>query len=346
MGGVIGLTLTACTTDTIVDDLDQQNAETGSQYQTNSYNPNNPGYYNPGSGIPAIVGDNYYSPWDIKHRNDVIPTYTISNHTAGEGYSIFELHLTPYIGVAYYDGVNDGQYHDAYQASLNPPGLVADFTNGNYPNLYQNGNEIGELITAEPIILDGSSINHSEVSISSYADHCPVNPHTPGSSPGWNPENRFFDISNNATPQEKAVLARYGKVFFYEYTVILKSNGSVVGNGFIQVQNKTIQDPATYPYWEDTFVTNAFVPGKGNVGKLRYYHETDPLIAPSPFTSWVPNLQPNDPTVWCDSREVDYEFEWSHEEYFFGYPSHKISLYMGMGANLWMTSGHVISIGL
>lgn len=332
-------TLVACSED-VYQDADEQNAETGSQYQTNSYNPDNPGHYTPGSILNG-PGDNYYSPWDIKYRNDVIPTYTIMNHTAGEGYSIFELHLTPYIGLAYYDGVNDGQYHDAYQASLTPPALIADLTNGNYPNLYQNGNEIGELIPAKPIVLDGSSINHSEVSISSYADHCPVNPHTPGSSPGWNPEDRFFDISGAATPQEQDVLARYGKVFFYEYRVILKSNGSVVGNGFIQVENKTIQDPAAYTYWDDTFITNAFVPGKGNVGRLRYYHNTTTALAP--FTNWFHN---GGAGTWCDSREVDYEFEWPHEEYFFGYPSHKINLYMGMGVNLWLTSGHVITIGL
>jgi len=337
LGGVV--TLTACSSDTV---FDEQGTDEELPMGTNSFNPDNPGHYDPGSILNG-PGDNYYSPWDIKYRNDVIPTYTIMNHTAGEGYSIFELHLTPYIGLAYYDGVNDGQYHDAYQASLTPPALIADLTNGNYPNLYQNGNEIGELIPAKPIVLDGSSINHSEVSISSYADHCPVNPHAPGSSPGWNPEDRFFDISGAATPQEQAVLARYGKVFFYEYRVILKSNGNVVGNGFIQVENKTIQDPAAYPYWDDTFVTNAFVPGKGNVGRLRYYHNT---AAPTPFTSWLKNQGPGALNVWCDSREVDYELEYSHEDYFFGYPSHKINLYMGMGANLWQTSGHVITIGL
>ena len=336
-GGV--LTLVACS-DEIYNDV--QNTEE-SMYSTNSFNENNPGYYYPGAGFPPNgPGENYFSPWDIKYRHEVIPTYTIMNTVGSEHFSIFELHITPYIGLAYYDGVNDGRYHDAYQASINPPALIADLTNGNYPNLYQMGNEIGELIPAKPIVLDGSSIDHSEVSISSYADHCPVNPHTPGSSPGWNPHDRYFDISHIATPQEQTLLAAYGKVFFYEYSIILKSTGAVVGNGYIQVENKTIQDPITYTYWEDTFVNNAYVPGQGHVGNLRYYHNT---AAPAPFTEWLHNG--TSPQVWCDSREVDYELEYSHENNFFGAGApYKISLEMGMGVGLWQTSGHVISIGM
>jgi len=322
---------------------DVENTEE-SMYSTNSFNENNPGYYEPGAGFPPNgPGENYFSPWDIKYRHEVIPTYTIMNTVGSEHFSIFELHLTPYIGLAYYDGINDGRYHDAYQASINPPALIADLTNGNYPNLYQMGNEIGELIPAKPIVLDGSSIDHSEVSISSYADHCPVNPHTPGSSPGWNPHDRYFDISHIATPQEQNLLAAYGKVFFYEYSVILKSTGAVVGNGYIQVENKTIQDPINNTYWEDTFVGNAYVPGQGHVGKLRYYHNTTTAIFP--FTEWQHNL--TWPDVWCDSREVDYELEYSHENNFFGAGApYKISLEMGMGVGLWQTSGHVISIGM
>ena len=37
VGGVIGLTLTACTTDSVYDDVDQQTQQDGSQYQTNSF---------------------------------------------------------------------------------------------------------------------------------------------------------------------------------------------------------------------------------------------------------------------------------------------------------------------
>lgn len=172
----------------------------------------------------------------------------------------------------------------------------------------------------------------------SYSDHCPVYPHTAGSSPGWNPNDRYFQLVS-ATADEEALLAAYGKVFFYEYTVILKSNGSVVSNGFIQVENKTIQDPAAYPYWDDTFITNAFVPGKGNVGKLRYYHNTTTAL--TPFTTWSHN---GGVGTWCDSREVDYEFEYKHEENFAAFPSHKIILEMSMGVHLWLTSGHHIRI--
>lgn len=64
MGGVIALSLTACTTDSVFEDIDQQNAETGSQYQTNSFNDRNSGQYWGGGGL-RWFGINYISPWDI-----------------------------------------------------------------------------------------------------------------------------------------------------------------------------------------------------------------------------------------------------------------------------------------
>lgn len=169
-----------------------------------------------------------------------------------------------------------------------------------------------------------------------------MNPHTPGSSPGWNPEDRYFDISDTATAQEQDLLSKYGKVFFYEYTVILKSNGSIVGQGHLQVKNQTIQDPGAFHYWDDTFITNAYVPGRGHFGKLYYYHETNLLPGQWPFTEYFHNGV--FPDVWCDSREVDYQFEYPNEESLIGSPLHKINLDMAAGVGLWMTSGHHISI--
>ena len=58
MGGVIALTLTACTTDSVFEDMDQQtltNANNGLQNQTNTYT---------GSGKYGKFG----SPWDFKQK--------------------------------------------------------------------------------------------------------------------------------------------------------------------------------------------------------------------------------------------------------------------------------------
>ena len=252
--------------------------------------------------------------------------------------SPFELRLIPMIGLAYYDGQNDGRYHDSYEASFNPPALIADFNNGNYPNLYANGNEIGELIPAKTIILDGSQSENCEVAI--RQEHCPVNPIAPLTYPQYNPKGRFFDISHIATPQEQSLLAEYGKVFFYRYMVIRKSDGLTVGDGILQVHNETIKDPVAYPYWVDTGIHDATLPTGATTGKLRYYYNT--TTAQWPFTEWNPNQGPNAQWVWCDSREVDYEPVYHSEENLIG--GGTITLYMGMGASLWETSGHVISL--
>ena len=66
MGGVMCLTLTACSED-VYQEAEMQNEEAGSQYQTNSFNDNNSGIYWGNGGIREW-GDNYISPWDVWYR--------------------------------------------------------------------------------------------------------------------------------------------------------------------------------------------------------------------------------------------------------------------------------------
>ena len=141
-------TLTACSEDAF-QDAEKQNEETGSQFQTNSFNDNDSGTINPdGTKIP---GDNYASPWDIWYNRgytDKQPAYIITNGTV-ENISPFRLEVWAYAGLAYFDGANDGTYNDpniGVQFSLN---------NGNYPTLFANGKEVGNLVkTAVPFTLN------------------------------------------------------------------------------------------------------------------------------------------------------------------------------------------------
>lgn len=331
--GLMGLfTLMACSEDAIQDAEDQ-----GLQMSTNSFNPQDPGFYIPGAGFPPNhAGINYFSPWDIWYRGTgtVVPTYTYTN-MEGDASSPFVIVITPYVGLAYYDDTNDGLYHDPAQGNA----LIADLTNGNFPNLYKNGNEIGNVVRGENIILDGTSTVQNEVSIGSTIDHCPVvqgNVNT-----GWNPAHRYLNIDNTTTPQEKNLLAQYGKVHFYEVKVIERATGNtLVPNLPLQAQVSTFGDP--YASWQPTGVTiNLF----GSLNNLMYYKD----LVNGPGTNYTPNLPPSSPgtppvTV-CDSREVVFDNQFPDAYIFWlGTVKYEVRIIMGQGTGLWMASGHHIGI--
>ena len=53
--------------------------------------------------------------------------------------------ITPYIGLAYFDGADDGTY--------NTPTGAFNLTSGAYPNLYTGSSEYGNYVQANPIVL-------------------------------------------------------------------------------------------------------------------------------------------------------------------------------------------------
>lgn len=316
-------TLVACS-----DDVFQEAEEQGVPITTNSFNPSDPGYYDPGAGFPPNhEGINYVSPWDIWYRGTgtVIPTYTYTNLEAAH-YSPFVIEIIPYIGLAYYDDINDGLYHDTAQGNA----LIADLTTGNFPNLYQNGNEIGNLIRGQRIRLDGTTLQENEVSIGSTIDHCPViqgNINT-----GYNPLKRYLNINGPATTQETDLLSQYGKVYFYEVIVYERANPSnvLVPNQRIQIQCETF---ATGD-WQPTGVT---VSPFGTPHDLVYYKD----LINGPGTVYTQNQ----PGSVCDSREVMFQNQYPDTRPFtFGGVNYELRVHMVQGALLWMTSGHHVGI--
>lgn len=286
------LAFAACGED-IYEEIDQQNAEPENQYTTNSFNDNDSGYYDPGpNNSNDHAGINYVSPWDVWARKDYNVTYGFRN---GAENSIYELEFTAYIGLAYFDDTDDGLYRDPDQGFA----LVADLTNGNYPNLYQNNQEIGNLIAAVPIVLDGTTLIESELTIGENGNHCPV---TGGGLMPWNPNNEFFDIaSNGATSQEVQLLAAYGKVFFYKVTATNRNTGHVLDFGFVQLENKTLNS-SSIPWWVSTTV-NAFSPVTTGPVPLHYYYNTTGGAG----TQWAgPMSAPNSNK--CDSREIEFPY--------------------------------------
>lgn len=148
---------------------------------------------------------------------------------SGSSY-LLTLQVTPYIGLAYFDGIDDGSYDDhlGYQ--------VADLTNGNYPNLYANGHDIGNFIPAAPIVLDGTGITPGSVVLEIYSssDHCPVI--NAVQDPFTNPLPIHFDLFGGGLavlPDEQELLAEFGKVFFYYCEVIDPVTNATIWSGYM-----------------------------------------------------------------------------------------------------------------
>src|SRR5690606_2419555 len=165
---ILGIFALAACSEDVYHDIDKQNngLEVGSDPASEDSGGNAPFTHVPGS--PP-----YDSPWEINEAGNpsiitVTPVpYRFENQTGDWGSPyLITLRVTPYVGLAYYDGNNNGDY---FGTALNTT---------DYPNLYAGGNEIGNFIPAFLITLDGSGLPSTGgtvvLEIESSADHCPV----------------------------------------------------------------------------------------------------------------------------------------------------------------------------
>src|SRR5690606_36401666 len=319
--------LAACSED-VYQEIDQQNngletegdavSDDGSGGNAPfTFNPNQPGYYNgPGSFLPP---DEYYSPSDIWKRSTIDVPYGIFNHA-----SEFTMYVRAYIGLAYYDGANDGTFND-----VAPGGPNFNLTlPGQYPNLYANSQEIGNLmpsvwITGQPELIFAADGPFS---------HCPVL----NGNVGHNTLNQYFNLPT-ATPSERQLLASYGKVFFYEIEIVEIATGSIIPtpHRFLQVECETLGSP--WYFWDP--ITNppggpsgpgGYVPSPaGYSGELSYYN--DPA---GPTTSSV-----------CDSKEIVYDTQYPSSFTFSrGSDDYLVDLKMTVGHPLWPSASLHLSL--
>lgn len=274
-------TLTACSDDAF-QEVEKQNEESGLQNQVNSFNDGNSGEHLPdGTKYP---GDNYASPWDIWYRvyTGKQPGYIIRNGTV-ETTSPYKLEVWAYAGLAYFDGANDGIYND--------PKIGAQFpiNNGNYPKLFANGQEVGNLVrTAVPFTLNPQEGFRME----GNTNHLPM-------TGGSNKFPQVFNFGNQLTTQEHTLLRDYGKVFFYEVRVFQASNNAFVGTYILHPEISTIGTTTAWETVKDLGGTalSGFVQPLGTSFELYYYNANF-----QGGTKWDPTL-PKDVNK-CDSREV------------------------------------------
>lgn len=252
MGGVIALTLTACTNDSVFDDMNNQNQS--------SQNANTSG--NSGGMTTFSDAGEYKSFWDITRHWEMF--YHYKNQTGDWGNpAMLDFKVTPYVGLAYYDGFPDGKYDD----QGNP---IEDFNGvppGTYPNIFDpTGNEIGNFVPAEPFTLTGAGIPSywGTVRLEIFsADHCHVIAANAQTNM-YNPNGVFFDISvppapyQPSTPQEENLLSKYGKVFFYYWEAIAPTTLAVIHSGYIM----TFCDTGNTAFWTGTTLT-ANLPTEG-----------------------------------------------------------------------------------
>ncbi|HLW41853.1 MAG TPA: hypothetical protein VKY82_05750 [Flavobacterium sp.] len=211
---------------------------------------------------PPTIAPDYESLWDINTRGQEM-WYRFDNWTGDWGNpALLEFRITPYVGLAYFDDTNDGNYRDS-----RPPVTTVENFNlvppGTYPNLFDpTGNEIGNFMPAFPFVVDGTGLAGGTVILEMVsADHC----HVMGASPipGSNPLGIYFDLSAPpppyvpALPQEEKLLSEYGKVFFYFWEAIDPVTSTVVANGYITPHCDT-NDAA---YWTNTGVNVALPNG-------------------------------------------------------------------------------------
>lgn len=301
--------LTACSED-VYQDAEEQNADMNAPP---SFNNEDSGQYGAGPWY-NWYGINYISPWDIWFRTsnvnghiDFQPSYLFTNGNV-EDVTPYDIRVFAYAGIAYFDGTDDGQFHDVVQVGAPP---VHDLTSGNYPNLYANGHEVGNLVRI-PVSIDVPAYPAANYSfrIEDKINHLPTIGATNASAKYPFPYSGF-NFAGTISPNERELLANYGKIFFYEVHVLDKVTNALVLSTLMHPEIKTLPsgDPDDLDIgWKpvDYLAGNHVY---GDVPTLSfsvplYYFYDDTMTFPG-GTKWdISN--PHDVNL-CDSREVVFD---------------------------------------
>lgn len=214
--------------------------------------------YNPtGIGWPGI---NYLSPWDIWYRNHpnpvpgfgiLQPWYLITNGNADDP-SPYNIEVYSYVGLAYFDGNDDGVFNDPQTGASIP--LASNF-GGNYPNLYggtsATGHEAGNLVrVTNSFKVPGYPTPKSSLRIESKTRHLAIPNQNDARYPYLDGADQGF-VYGQLTGPERNILEQYGKVFFYEVKVYSKSTGALVLSTFMHPNIETLPNGTNDPGWKE-----------------------------------------------------------------------------------------------
>lgn len=292
------ISLTACSSDSV---FEEQSTDEELPMSTNSFNNQDSGHYaGYGPGGIGSWGKNYISPWDIWFNRgpDFVgkqPAYIFWNGNVNggeeeeEAYSPYTLEVIPWVGLAYFDGDDDGDFYDISPTKTsNPPLLVAPMaSSGQYPNLYANGHEVGNLVQMQPFIINPMTGSRLE----SADHHLPVDP-------GNVKYGDHFDFSGGLTQDEMDLLREYGKVFFYE--VYVHEAGAFIGQYIMHPEISTLPNYTSDAYWEPVIdpVGNHVQGDMPLLGSFDLYYIDNPNVL---WTRWNKTSSSGNE---CDSHEV------------------------------------------
>ena len=243
------------------------------------------------------------------------------------------MRITPYIGLAYYDGNEDNWFTDI---STTPPTPIANLANGNYPHLFASGKEAGNMIIGEPFeMLGDGTPGENEAAVGGATDYLPLDFSTFGL--GYNPKHKRFNIMpTGATMDEYALLAEYGKVFYYYVELVDKVTNVTVFSTEMQLENEPL-DVQNDPLWRYLY------PGTTPSADIHYYESVA-----GTGTQW--NGPNNTAGAECDSREIVFKKFAEHKidvgVVSGGAVSGFLTLEMGQGDHLWENSGMILKYSL
>lgn len=265
-------------------------------------------------GILVGPGDPYASPWDIWFRDayEKQPNYIISNGNADSPQN-YNLEIYAYIGLAYFDGDDNGTYTD-----LDNPTITFNLAGGNYTNLYANGHEVGNLVrTVTPIIsLAYPNLSHV-LRLEDSAYHLLMNQAVGTLAPtdmypGFS-NNQIFDFGGTISADEEDLLRQYGKVFFYEVHVFDAATNAFLQTEIMHPKIETIHSPDPKIHWKPVMDNSSpsvhiggTVPVLGLPADLYYYY--DDTMLPPQETIWNGPNGPNSGRE-CNSREVVFDVD-------------------------------------
>ena len=214
------------------------------------------------------------------------------------------------LGLAYFDGNNDGLFYDDSLGFGAPP--VADMVSNplGYPNLFANNEEVGNLVRTT---ITTPFLPQQGARIEDHIDHLPMPGGTNPRYPSFTPPSAFGAWAGGFTPNaalqqpELDLLKDYGKVFFYEVEVF--EGAAFLGTYYMHPDIQTLPQ-GTSKNWHIVPNASGTAQLQGNLpfGSFNLHYYTNGSMSP---TVYNPNIGSTGNK--CNSFELVFDAPKMHQ---------------------------------